>query len=380
MNCTMCVKISRSCLAWLFLFSFSSFATIQSEMSSIGVQMGELFPQIFSYEKFADQKNHQQILNRLTEFNKSLQKAGEHFKVTSSMGVPYDIILELSKDAKNSFVAGKKDYARALLITVPQLCISCHGKDQKALTRSTGLEKLRRVDFSSDFEFSQYSMMTRQYDQALQYMDQFIGQTAHFGNSPFVSEAIDQQLEIYLKIKRDPDRAVGLLTKYLGNSLFPLVVKDELHDYVKSINKFKKELAKDHPAKDLSRLKKIFAEHMPFNDQDVILHPTAEERIKLYYLGRSLNEYHQNQSESAYSLYQLGKIELQLTTNYFYSLGSLYLKTCMTQFRQDPFAKRCYKLYSYHQKLIYTGTSGLNLPEDVGAELVELYNLVYKNK
>jgi hypothetical protein len=52
----------------------------------------------------------------------------------------------------------------------------------------------------------------------------------------------------------------------------------------------------------------------------------------------------------------------------------------MTQFRQDPFAKRCYKLYSYHQKLIYTGTSGLNLPEDVGAELVELYNLVYKNK
>ena len=76
--------------------------------------------------------------------------------------------------------------------------------------------------------------------------------------------------------------------------------------------------------------------------------------------------------------YLLGVTEAYISHSAWISETEYFLETTIRQNPRSPFARKAFSFLEDYTLMTYSGTSGLNLPEDVREHLEELRTLVGK--
>ena len=75
-------------------------------------------------------------------------------------------------------------------------------------------------------------------------------------------------------------------------------------------------------------------------------------------------------------LYWLSICDRSISSNFYFSLGDMYLQTCVKNYSNHPFAKRCYAEYETFVTALYSGAGGLFMPTSVSDELRRMKAMV----
>jgi hypothetical protein len=347
---------------------------INYTMTKIGKEIQVLFPYMFNKDKFEKAENEKKIGKKISKVTKLLKDASEHFeKSPLTYVLNHKVIVDHMEETEQVFKEGNKDYAQLMLKASTHLCMNCHTQDKEDRKLFYGIS---RGNFDNDFEFAEFNFMTRNYNKALKYYDQFLKGSK---DQRKVKTSLRRKLTIFADIQKTPDRALVSFEKDINQTNISKMNKDSVLAWMDGFRKWKKsdELKiKKINKEEVNRLVKKFLFPLkmrsPFHVEGINL-------VTYVRLRGILNEYLMTEPEEAEMpkiLYWLALSDRALNYNVFYSMGNTYLKACMRYYNKYPEVKDCYNEYEENVIFSYTGSAGTHLPKDVQMELDEFKKLL----
>ena len=305
--------------------------------------------------------------------NKELQNPAYHIS-----GRALD---EHFKQIDSVFRSGNKSYARWMLSATPYACASCHTQLPNApapLWEIDGPQIDGGPKENADFLFA-----TRNYKGAESLYTSLIrsfpgkllpGQA--FGTSELES-SLRRKLTIFVRVRQDFKAAVESFETDLKNPNLPQSAKTVVEQWLVQLKKLAKSGASSESPSSTSVLKR--AEAVLDNLPRGFVAPTSPKLVDILDVaGKLYRALQANPADSTTPslLYCLGVADLTQNNEFFFSLGTTYLKECIRGYPKSPVAKRCFGEYEMEIKNLYTGTRGTDIPSEVQEEVVEFRNLV----
>jgi hypothetical protein len=287
------------------------------------------------------------------------------------------------KELYQVFSAGRKDYARRMLYATLDGCSSCHTQVKQ--------DPHLRWDFKEDeikgtsFEKAEFLFAVRHYDDALKNYDKIIqGFKAGKGDTFQLEQALRKKLVVYLRTRQDPVKAASVFEEDLkkNKTKWPKFVRDEMQGWIDALKKI--------PLKDIPPLSALAPDNLESTAQ-LLLSPLIKSSAKskpgtvvpYLYVSGLIYYYLNNPSQPEATpalLYWLGVCDRHLSQSYFFSLSEIYFKECIRRFATSPVARKCYLELESTVMESFTGSSGVNLPEETQKELEELKDLLEAKK
>ncbi len=369
--------------------------TTKAQMKLMADEMIIVFPYLFSQEEFLDEKNSVKISKSLNEMEKIIKRVEGHFKHSSSVRqISYDIFKNHLEETNFIYQGPNKIFAQTMLRSLTQLCMSCHGIDNK----NKGLfQDVSRTYFKTDFEFAEFHFMTRNYFKAERYYDQYIiselnslgkdhvkGKDTHLADPDWnlIQTSLKRLIFIYGQIHQDPIAGENFLKKYAGFSKIPQHLKIQISGWEKGFKEWEDWSLKEKSSEDkVTQIRKMMTKL--FNENDEFILPEGKNEVfalKLKFIVDSQLEIIKDNKVVPELLFYLAILEKNWQEDLFVSLGESTLKECVTKYPESPFAEKCLKEYKGLMNFAYSGSSGTHLPEDVKEEIKIMSEKVEKNK
>ncbi len=277
-----------------------------------------------------------------------------------------------TKRAYRAIKEGHVEYGKGILRTTTGYCIACHsrssnGPDFPSLNLSPKVESL------TAFEKAQLLAATRQFDAAIDSLSALAADEAFSKARPLDwNRAVKQGLTLAVRVKDDPDRAMGVLNAAAKVNP-PQFIAQNTVDWTTSIASWKKEKGKmpdteallHRKAKKLIDEAKVMQRFPVDRSADVLyLRATAllHEQLRIAPQGPLSPE----------ALYLLGKSYEVLGELQSEPWHELFYEACIRQRPHSPVARSCYDAYEASIFFGYTGSGGFALPEDIQRMLAEL--------
>lgn len=339
----------------------------------------ELQPYMVSSSRWADpahQKEIQEDLNALAEKSKSLTEV-HRLEVASFRPTASILIEDLGLTAR-AYAQGDKEFARRMMNTSLEACASCHAQVGNKSAASWNFEEssLR----GSALERAEFLMATRQYEDAeATYRGLAEGTTTPEDPSE-VGIAAERLFQIDLEIRSDLKAAESALKAIQENTRLPedLKSKAKLWDQqLKNIQSKPTINPTEASSDEMLAYIKIFLKSLdaPTKSDDDLYIPS----FYLSGLTYKFLQSHKEEPSHAPILYALGSLELrQHRETGLANLGSLYFRECVYRYAQSPWAKQCFATYQDILETEFTGSSGLNLPDDIQQELATMKSHIAK--
>ena len=348
-----------------------------NELRSI---LSELLPDIISDEQFNSPKNFERIemnAKKLAELAHGMPEG----KLPADADPSIALISGLFKDeillAYNHLMNGERLYARVVLksdfpdiaspaiLDLPLLWIflRCNRKFPKIL--------------ESSFEKAEFFDATWQFDRALDEFQKIL-------EDPVAAQ--DHQLEwqsaayysiaTAVRVKRDPDRAMAIVTLVINSPAAPVFLKQDARHWQESLQQWKNEVPRKlTTADDLFKE----AERLIGLATDIQEYPADRAGDILYLRASScLHDFLSRYPDSpriAEALLLLGTCYEILREPELWSLHELYYEACVRKSPHTQIAETCYARYEQSIFFGYSGTSGISLPAEVKKHLEELKKL-----
>lgn len=355
------------------------------------------FTSLISYisdpETFVDPKNEQKIYTHLLNVSMAFQNV-THGGMLESKGFKPSLktMQEHLKGTTEAFHSNHKNFALSRLRASTTMCISCHSQlpKNKAVSFGAFINTVNAKSFKTKFEYAEYLFIVRSYDKALKTYEEAIDQTIFKGKllakadrnlfqvqGPLtrnISEAVNQILQITLKIEQNPKKAMALLQGILKKSGLPKFISHDIENHLKQLDLLQKVTlrAPNNDSELEEFIKKNLEGHQVSEMPGVV-------DLKILQVSGILQQYlnsHFDTSDVPLIFYWLSFAERQLSRTFFFGLGDIYLKECIRSNPKHPFAKKCFEEYEDQLNYGYTGSAGTFIPDEEKKELAELKALI----
>lgn len=347
---------------------------LQATMQAIAQTYESFLPLVFDPEQFSTPENEEKIKQSINSLEHLFAKAEPHFKNKPITFHVSSLVLEDQlKGARTAFDKDLKGYARQKLVGVAGVCSSCHIQDKRSKHLFSNLHRDR---FPNDFAYAEFLYLTRDYAKASEFYESFIPKANLVRDEENIRIALERILMIHAQLLKDPQKAYDKLSHWYGKQPLPPTVRQDLSQWMEGLKEYIKESGIDEDNIDYTQLDQYMSKHyVAIENQPVPM--LADEKEKIFYLmlRGSLHDYlNDNPPESQVPvvLYWLAVCDRTLSYNFDFSLADWYLKECILEYPNSPFAKKCYGAYEEYVKFAFAGAEDKSIPDNVKKELKSL--------
>lgn len=355
------------------------------KMRGLEQTLQDLLIDLSSDERFNAPKNFHRIEKNAEKF----AKLAHELKLKDGSAPDSDPTLQIiagqfSKEADEAYrtlKGGHRAYARDLLKSMTGYCMACHtrnssGPSFEGMANSPAMASLNALEKADLFA------STRQFDQALQEYEKLLSDPSTIDRRTFDWErAIRSSLAISVRVKKDPDRALGVIDRVLATPKAPFYLKEQAAQWKLSLNEWKKEGAVKAQTEQ-----GYYAQAVKLlGDARSMQKYPADRSADILYLRASsavhdLLSFAPNGEHATDALYIAGLCYEVLRDLNLWDQHEFYYLACIIRSPHTEKAQQCFRQYEQSVYRGYTGTGGTQLPADVREKLKELGQLSTPNR
>jgi hypothetical protein len=337
-------------------------------------QLQTVLPVAVDLEAFRDPAQAPKIrkaLEALAEAAHGLDAHGRGFDA----GGRY-LARSLERDARRAlehFDERRYDSAEFFIGQLSESCIGCHSRLPSPGDAPLARGFAARADVSrlDPLERARLDIATRQFGDALDTLEKAFTST-EFAPYELLGPLTDY-LTICVRVVQEPARAVPVLQRLSRREDLWSALRSDVEAWARYLP----ELAARPPAPDpVEQAQKLIAE-----GRQLILFPSDRRALVHYVFASKLLHNHvatqrEPSPELARAYYLLGVAESRIGPNFWISQSEFYLETAVRMAPGSDVARDAYALLEEETFAGYTGSGGLQLPDDVERHLRELRQLL----
>lgn len=353
--------------------------TVNQEMSHVASMMHEILPYIDrDTETFTD-KDIKKIRTNIAKVKIHINKAVEHQSYKpETFALSYKTIIDHLDTIDTELADKNTRYAKSLLRSTTTLCSACHTQDTKAHR----MIKSSTVDYGNMLQNADFYYMTRDYEKALGLYSGYLKSKESLNWDIDTITSLERPLVIHLQIRNDLNGAIRYVEDILSHKGLQKGVRKDISEWLQGLEIIKKETKKSAlkgmQEIDFYMYKYIVDKKNP--DRYQLL--KEDERVMGLWIRGRLHAYFSSpeaNKEIPKALLWLSIVDRALAYDIDYSLADLYLKQCIKAYPQSAYARQCFNLYKDYIEFSYSGSAGVNVPEERRDELYELEQLLKKS-
>ena len=280
------------------------------------------------------------------------------------------------KRASKELRRGNRSYARSILRNVPSYCIACHTRNATGPQFSQlSIEPAKGA--LSALERSEFYAATRQFDRAQGELNRLIQSPTGPESSTWDWErAVRQALVLAVRVKKSPEQAMTVVNAVLGAAHAPAFLKEDAKGWLSSIKDWQNESSRK------------FTDEAGYYAEAVRLLAKARE-LQKYPMDRTADIVYLRASAAVHDLMQFapngvhaGDALLLAGLTYevlaplrVEDLHTIYYEACVRRSPHTELSENCFRRFESSAVLGYTGSAGVEVPEDLRAKLRELRGL-----
>jgi hypothetical protein len=284
--------------------------------------------------------------------------------------------------------AGHRAYARTLLRGVSASCVACHtrtpGLELSAPSGTPSASQAEALNALSPIERIQFLAASRRFDEAVQHAEAVLKDQALRARDPLTWEkGVRSGIAILVRVKEAPELALGWLNSLVSDPQTPEAFRIDAQSWTRSLKNWKQELARSAQKKGAA----------PSSEQDLwkqIVSLQKKARAEQAYpadrsadidwmrtaslLTRFFKEYPKS-AHLAEALHLQGVTEEALRSNETWALSENFYTACIRFSPHSATSRKCYRSLEEKVLLGWTGSAGVDIPDDIQGRLTELRKL-----
>lgn len=276
-------------------------------------------------------------------------------------------------DTVNSVNSNNFAFAQKRLSALTSLCISCHSQlsskgEENAF--SALMNKAKREDFKSDYDYGNYLYLIRNFNESEKYLNLALDKALKESKTHELYSSLRRTISIHTKISFDYKKAKSFTEKYKALNEMPKLAKNMVNSWDKGLLEWK-----SFNPKETSNIEKFIKTYLSPLEEVKELAGEGENDITLLIASGVLSKYLNDNPKSKNTpeiLYWISVAERRLSSTYFFTISDLYLKDCVKTYSKSPYAKKCYNLYESNIESAFMGSSGVDIPPSEKQELTKL--------
>jgi tetratricopeptide (TPR) repeat protein len=246
-----------------------------------------------------------------------------------------------------------------------------------------GCSGLGNKSSDSIYQDAQKAFHKKRYDKSLSYFKDFIEENKNTSDSQIRKKifwSVDQVGRIYLKIQKNPDRAIKFFESLPKKLALTDAESDDISEWL-AVSKEWKKLGK--LPKHLKKPEELYFYGEKFYQQgmDKIEYPADSAGNADFYIASTyLVPYVYNFNKGKHigkALFMLGNIRFRSWNDYEYWTENYYLKEVIRRFPKSKLAKKAYKVLHEGVHAGYTGSGGDTTPSSQVKMLKYFKKLAY---
>lgn len=335
---------------------------------------------IISEKQFLDSKNESAIEKRLNSMSSHVGgMLDKHFKNDPALQMNLRMLNNHLAETKQYFNSKNKSFARYMLRSSLQMCISCHARMKAGAELDLTLSP--EVDTSNSFELAEFFFATRQFSKAL---DSFKRSVEGYPSNKLPLYSLTRSLNsiavIYARIKNDPKEASTYFTAQASNKNLPSYVQKDLTAWSNSFKNWQKTGIRDYSKLKDSELLKAAKDLLRKDDFSLAGDSDRKfhvERLRASSILHQILDMPNNSLAKGEALFLLGSIYHRLNNNLFFHFDEMYLRACINDYQKTKLSRDCYDALEGILLEGYSGSAGMSLPDEVEIELMKLKKIAY---
>ena len=350
--------------------------SVRSEMHKIYPVFTRLLTLASSADTFFDDEYEAEIAALLKQLDKSFHGAGVNNE-TIAKDPGYGISLELLKEniaaTKKSFKEENKTAALWGVRSISNQCISCHTRVDIPFDFVSSIAPPKNL---SQIDQAEFYLATRQFNKA---KAAFLHAVDDSKNSLSRYYYLKRWLLINILIRPNPSETAKELKAVAARSKFPDFEANSIKSWINSLEKWSKEdKVSGDELSQAQALLKSGLEHI--TDLSSSNSSTVDTLRASALLHKFLEENRNKSNDRAKALYLLGVAYDQLGMGFMGTeLSERFLEKCIREYPGSIYAERAYRRYRSEIVSGFTGSGGVDIPEDVVKKLLELNEIAHQS-
>jgi tetratricopeptide (TPR) repeat protein len=345
-------------------------------MSRIVTALQVSFPSSFDEASFQEPDRRAEILAALEELASNSEYLERH-SARNDAGLAF-LSHSLAADAREihkRYAEGRFEQSRFLLHNVTDVCVACHSRlpddDVRALGR-TLINDQTVAKLPLD-QRAQYEIATRQFDRALVSFETWFADPAVSPGDIDLTGEFEDYLEVSLRVRQDPQRAIDTFERLLERDDVPERVQLNMRTWIRSLAALEAGRPERSPIEQArAQLKSTGAAEVARDERSALVAAIAASGV--------LHRYVAAQTEASPELgeayYLMGVIESDIGRSFWASQTEHFLETAIRIGPGEPYAEPAFELLEAFVVTGYTGSSGKHGPADVRERLAGLQTLI----
>jgi len=349
-------------------------------MHALAQDIAALQRYLFSEAQFAAPENDKAIKASLDSMNKHLKEMEKGtFKGDPVLQTNVTMLSRHMSDASRSFQDGNKRFARYMVQSSLQMCISCHTRGKVewdfALPEDTKVEDTSPEQ--ADFYFA-----TRQFEKGRAVYEAAVkGYPKNKVGTYGLRKAMLSLAVYFARVKEDPKAGAAYFASLEKRNDLPTFLRQEVSAWAKDFAAWAKEkpLVSDKATESqlLEAARKLLRsdDFSLVGDSDRNFHVRRLRASAL--LHRALELTAGPSPSKGQALHLLGQIYHRINHHLFFRFGEMYLKACIHEYKKTKTAQGCFQSLEQAVTEGFTGSAGTSIPTEDEVELMQLRRLAY---
>lgn len=339
-------------------------------MSGLYSGLKDIFPLSFQEKEFADPKNSKIILDGLIQLKNKASALHKHIAKQPVSAFVADALRNDADTAQNMYTTGHYKEAAFIVHHMIENCIGCHSSNAATQHFVNGqeLSKVIKSQNLSPNERVKLLITTRQFDDALLEIEKYLSNPGTDLSQAFSNGMTTDYLKIAIQVREKPEQAEKLMANLAQNTKLPTFV-------AKTITHWKADLqtinSQNTKKLGLSEIRETLAQL----NQDSFLNSASYGYVKYFYIASRLQKLlqdHPNKVEQSEIYYLLGYVENLVEHSFWLSETKFYLQAAINVLPHSPSAEKAYVLLEELTTAGFSGSAGLDMPQDVAQWLAKL--------
>jgi hypothetical protein len=345
-------------------------------MGEIVKSLHVLLPLSLDNNRFEDPAHRVEIDAALERLARNSQRLEAHGS-THDAGFAFlsESLARDSLDIRKRFAEGRVAETRFLLQQLTETCVACHSRLPNDRPHPLGRRLIENETIAAlpPEQRVQLEVAMRQFERALVTYESIFADPATSMLELDLTGHFESYLELCLRVREDPERAISHLQKLAARRDIPRRLRPDLATWIGSLHALRNNLH----GPPLERARELIQGHAePLRPLD------ASELVPLIAASGVLHRYIAASSDPPRQLgeayYLLGVIESRIGRSMWASQTGPLLEAAIRMGPTEPYADRAFDLLEEFLVSGYTGTSGTNIPADVRQRLDDLHELMLR--
>ncbi len=348
----------------------------RATMAELVDALAVLLPVSLNDSRFEDPANRERIASSLRILAASGSSVEQHGDVQDAgFGFLSRSLARDTREIQRRFAEEKFAEARFLLHELTDNCVACHSRLPDGLDHPLGQRLFVDIEVAElpPEERARLETATRQFDQALESYESLFASSAFSPGDVDLMGFLDAYLEICLRVKRDPNRALTPLRKLAARPDTKSALRGVLEVWISSLEELATRPETPATLAEGRALVKRAQDHSRFPDdrRALAMYVAASGILQQY-----VSQQERSKDELAEAYYLLGVIESHVGRSFWLSQTEHFLEASIETAPGSRHASDAYDLLEEFVVSGYTGSSGRHVPADVRERLETLKALI----